>query len=328
MLKTLRFHRFFAHAAGATVLCATAAMAAPVAQPVAAASPTAAPAINFAAESRATLDLSTPDLNYSSSAVSSDAVSAERFSLSPEGSGEAQPPMRRRRYGRPRYSDKLHNADGSNRLAFVAGGGFTLPTGATGRRTNLSYGFKGGAGINFNRRFGVMAEYNYDHFGIQGRVLNSQQDLYNQYILDQTGDPTQEISGLDGNTHLWSLTLNPTYTFHESDKSSAYVVVGGGFYRKVVNFTIPSVGTYCDPYYGCYQVATNQVFDHYSNNAGGINGGIGFTYKPSRFAGERFFAEARYVEVFNSASANSVVSLYPPANARTGYIPVTFGVRF
>lgn len=284
--------------------------------------------IDFLAEAKAPVDLAatTTDASYSSSAEAASPVAAERFNLSPEAAVAGLQPPPRRRYGRPRYQDRGHNADGSNRYAFEAGGGFTLPTGATGKRTNLSYTFKVGAGVNFNRKLGVMAEYNYDHFGIQGNVLAAQQALYNSAgATDQNGNP---IYGLDGSTHIWSLTLNPIFTFHETDKSSAYIVVGGGFYRKVVNFTIPEVGQYCDYYYGCYEVQQNATFDHYSNNAGGVNGGIGFTYKPSRFAGERFFAEARYVEVFNSASANSVNTFYPPANARTGYFPVTVGIRF
>ncbi len=294
--------------------------------------------INFLAEAKAPVDLSTPDLNYSSSAASSDlssaapdSAAAERFNLSPEGaSSDTQPPPRRR-YGRPRYQDRGHNADGSNRYTFEAGAGFTTPTGATGKRTDLSYSFKAGAGINFNRKFGVMAEYNYDHFGITGGTLTSQTNVFNTLygtLTNPTTGTTTNFDGLDGNAHVWSLTLNPTYTFHEGDKTSAYVVVGGGFYRKITNFTLPTVSVGYSYFYGPYEYVANQTLENYSNNAGGINGGIGFTYKASRFAGERFFAEARYVEVFNSASTNSVNSDYPPSNARTGYFPVTVGIRF
>ena len=291
----------------------------------------AAPAtVNFLAEAKAPLDLATPDLNYSSSVDPTPAVAAERFSLAPESASSDMQPPPRRRYGRPRYQDRGHNADGSNRYTFEAGGGFTLPTGATGKRTNLSYSLKAGAGINFNRKLGVMAEYNYDHFGIQGNVLANQAALFNNLygsITDGTGNTTN-FDGLDGSAHVWSLTLNPIFTFHETEKTSAYVVVGGGFYRKVTNFTLPQIGVGYSYYYGPYEYVANQTLESYSNNAAGVNGGIGFTYKPSRFAGEKFFAEARYTEVFNSASTNSTASDYPPSNARTGYFPVTVGIRF
>lgn len=288
--------------------------------------------IDFLAEAKAPVDLAAPtDGSYSSSAEPTSAVAAERLTLlSPEASSTDLQPPPRRRYGRPRYQDRGHNPDGSNRYTFEFGGGMTVPTGATGKRTTLSYSLKGGAGINFNKKLGVMAEYNYDHFGISGSTLANQAALFNNLygsITDGAGNTTN-FDGLDGNAHVWSLTVNPMYTFHEGEKSSAYVVVGGGFYRKVTAFTLPQIGVGYSYYYGTYEYQVNQTIENYSNNAGGVNGGIGFTYKPSRFAGERFFAEARYVEVFNSASANSVASDYPPSNARTGYFPVTVGIRF
>ncbi len=288
--------------------------------------------IDFLAEAKVPVDFAatTTDGSYSSSAESTSAVAVERLNLaSPEASTGLQPPPRRR-YGRPRYQDRGHNSDGSNRYTFEFGGGATVPTGATGKRTTLSYSLKAGAGINFNKKLGVMAEYNYDRFGISGSTLANQAALFSQIYngyTDSNGNPL-DFSGLDGNAHVWSLTLNPIFTFHEGEKSSAYVVVGGGFYRKITAFTLPTVAEGYDYYYGPYEYVANQTIENYSNNAGGVNGGIGFTYKPSRFAGERFFAEARYVEIFNSASANSVNSDYPPSNARTGYFPVTVGIRF
>jgi len=42
------------------------------------------------------------------------------------------------------------------------------------------------------------------------------------------------------------------------------------------------------------------VIDHYTSNAVGVNGGIGLTYKFSKFSKERFYVEARYVFIPNS----------------------------
>ncbi len=39
--------------------------------------------------------------------------------------------------------------------------------------------------------------------------------------------------------------------------------------------------------------------DHYTSNAPGFDGGLGLTYKFSRFANERLYAEARYVYMDN-----------------------------
>jgi hypothetical protein len=146
-------------------------------------------------------------------------------------------------------------------------------------------------------------------------------------LKDQNGRPVS-FAGLDGNAHIWSITLNPKYNFYQSDAFGAYVIGGGGFYRKLTNFTLPTTGIFCDFFGFCYTFTQNQTFDHYSNNAGGVNGGIGFTYRFSRWASEKLYAEARYVWVDNQQSTNSINGLYPENNKRTGYFPVTFGIRW
>jgi hypothetical protein len=66
-----------------------------------------------------------------------------------------------------------------------------------------------------------------------------------------------------------------------------------------------------------------------------VNAGLGMTYTFSRFAGERFFVEARYVYTFNSERSFSLgnaqggdFNVFPQNSAKTGFIPVTFGIRF
>ena len=311
-------------AAGAVAQTAPAGDAAPDASAV--------PSLRFDTQSKAQLDLRVPEdgaLAGESSSSSGDTTDVAKLdtvelgALPAAADGNMQPPpYRRRRYGQPNYNDRWHNKDGSNRLAFVVGGGFDVPAGATGKRLDLSYSLKGGAGINFSRKLGALVEFNFDRFGLQGSELANQYNVYTAAL------PGVDFSGLDASSYIWSFTVDPTITVVQGEKSSAYVVVGGGFYHKVVNFSLPQVGTYCDPYYGCYTFQQNQTFDHYANNAGGVNGGIGFTYKHSRFSNQKVFAEARYVEVFNSQDSSSQNSLYPPANDRTGYFPVTVGLRW
>jgi hypothetical protein len=101
-----------------------------------------------------------------------------------------------------------------------------------------------------------------------------------------------------------------------------YVVGGAGFYRKmtVFHFTDPSFGG--DDCSGVPQC-------HYSNNALGVNGGLGFTYKVAEGSNAKVFAEARYVWVDNQASVNNTAATgFPQTNQRTGYFPVTLGLRF
>ncbi|WP_263383719.1 hypothetical protein [Granulicella arctica] len=289
------------------------------------------PALNLQAALKTPINIFDTDTSSSSSSSSTDttdAVAAERFTL-----GESLQPPPRRRYGRPRYTDNMHNADGSNKYAFIVGGGFTLPTGGTHNTLKTNYNVQGGIGRNFNKNFAVIAQFDWANFGIQTNTLNTLLATYNQLgATDQNGD---SLTQLGGSSHVWSFTLNPTYYFMGGEKSGAYVVAGAGFYHKTANFTIPAVGEYCDPYYGCYEYQANQSIDKYTSNAFGVNGGIGFTYKPSRFGNQKLYAEARYVFVDNSpkpyslgSATNNYFNAFPQNSARTTYIPITFGIRF
>ncbi len=303
--------------------------------------PAQQPTLNLDLHAALSAPVNLPGAPGSSSSSTDDgaAMATASFAGDPGGGAAAQPPpYRRRRYGRPSYSDRFHNADGSNRLAFVVGGGFNLPV--TDQSTDYmktSWRFEGGAGINFSRKLAVLTQFDWDQFGLPGSVLTNQRNLYSAIFVDQDGNPV-DFSGLDGNSHIWSFTLNPTLTFYQTEKVGAYAVVGGGFYHKVTNFTIPAIGVAYDYYYGPYQYQTNQNFDTYTSNAPGVTGGIGVTYQFSRFSSTKFFAEARYVHTFNKVRygdpsltnnpAGAPNNLYPPNSNETSYIPITFGVRF
>ena len=75
------------------------------------------------------------------------------------------------------------------------------------------------------------------------------------------------------------------------------------------------------------------------SNAVGANGGLGFTYRLSRFSDLKFYGEARYVYTANKARpyfdgttgtslSASYFNVFPQNSAKTTYIPITFGVRF
>jgi hypothetical protein len=285
------------------------------------------PPISLKSSLAAPLDLSTPDdLKYSSSTGSAELAAAEDFNLS---SSADQPPPRRR-YGRPNYSDSHTNSDGSARYTFLVGGGFTLPVGGAHNDLATSYNVQAAAARNFNKTYGVQAEFDWANFGFQTGTLNNLLAIYNSTCSGGCG-----LTQLGGNSHIWSFTLDPIMNFYTSDTWGAYVIGGGGFYHKTANFTIPSIGQYCDPFYGCFTYQANQTIDKYTSNAFGVNGGVGATYKFSRFASTKFYAEARYVYTFNSArqfsygdSNGNGFNVFPQNSAKTGFIPVTFGVRF
>ena len=202
----------------------------------------------------------------------------------------------RKRYGKTRYRGANSNADGSQKYIFFGGAGLAQPTGNTFHYLTPSYGIQVGGGRQFNKHFSVPVQFDYDHLGMAGETLQNQATVYNTQIADynaaygyQPGDPNyaDPISGLDGNSHIWSFTVDPTYTIFSGEGLGAYVVAGVGFYHKVANFTQPESG--CDPYYLeyygiCEEYTENQIIDHYTSNAPGFNAGFGLTYKFSKFA--------------------------------------------
>jgi hypothetical protein len=290
------------------------------------------PPINLKSSLTAPLDLSTPDdLKYSSSIGSDELASAENFTI---GNSDDQPPPRRR-YSRPNYSDSHTNPDGSAKYTFLVGGGLTIPTGDMGNSLSTSYNIQAGVGRNFNKKFGVIAQFDWDNFGIQTSTLNTLLGIYNGpplFFQDQNGNPLSQISG---RSHVWSFTLNPIYNFYNSDTKGAYVVAGAGFYHKTATFSTPALGQECDFFGNCFVFTVNQDFDSYTSNAFGLNGGVGFTYKLSRFSGTRIYAEARFVHTFNSPRTFSFgdqnlngLDVFPQNSVDSNYVPITFGIRF
>jgi hypothetical protein len=293
------------------------------------------------ASNAAPAELASPSSSAYSSSFSPDIVAGESLDLSSAALASSQPPPRRR-YGRPNYADSHTNPDGSNKYTFVGGVGFTLPTGGTHNYLTPGYKFQVGGGRNFNKTLGVLAQFDYDHFGFQTATLNKLLGIYNAEIAayDATASAQNQVSPLPqlgGTSHDWSFTLDPIINFYNGNKWGAYVIGGAGFYHKTANFTTPQAAEYCDPYYGCYQYQANATVDKYTSNAFGANGGFGITLKPSRFANERLFAEARYVWTDNQpkpysetgTTANpNYYNVFPQNSARTTYIPITFGLRF
>jgi hypothetical protein len=280
------------------------------------------------------LDASSSNISSSSSSSASDTLANDPSSLGSSFGSAAddlsQPPPRRR-YGRPNYSDSHTNPDGSSKFAFMGGAGLTSPVANSGIYLTPNYVFQLGAGRNWSKKFGVLVQFDYNHFGFQSSTLKNQQIVENNFIaaynLANPGADIPALSGLDGTSHVWSFTFDPTFTFYSSDTFGGYAIGGVGFYHKTANFFVPSNQEACSVY-GCFTYAANQTVDDYTSNAPGFNGGLGITYKPSRFSGERFYLEGRFVYVDNSTRAASNTNLYPPNANQTYYVPVTLGLRF
>lgn len=199
-------------------------------------------------------------------------------------------------------------------LTFEGGGGFNGPTGSTSDFVTWGGNLTVGAGYRFNPRFSLLTEYQFIDDKLPGR------------LIAQTG-----ANG--GNTHIWSFTLAPVVDLFPKSINSLYVTGGGGFYRKVTNFTNPMATQYCDYYY-CGIGYVNQVVGHFSSNQGGWNIGGGYTHRLGGMYGEgkvKLFAEVRYLDVLTpevvglSPSGLGTITRVP---AGTKIIPVTFGVRW
>ena len=239
----------------------------------------------------------------------------------------------RQSYGRPRYRGGNTNPDGSNKWMFYGGAGFGIPVSTTSNDLTTGWGIQAGGGRQFSSKFAVPIEFDYDHFGFTNTALNNQLTIYNSPELGAN------FTNLGGSSHVWSFSVDPTFTFYSGQGMGAYVVAGVGFYHKTANFTIPATGEYYDPYYGLVEYQANETIDKYTSNAPGFSGGLGLTYKFSKFSGEKLYAEVRYVYMDNSAkpgiTVNNVSSInatttnfYPDNSLTTYYIPVKVGIRF
>jgi hypothetical protein len=196
-------------------------------------------------------------------------------------------------------------------LAFEAGGGASGPVGDSTNYITWGGNFTVGGGVHLNNRFSVLAEY--------------------QFIDDKLpGNLIAETGANGGDAHIWSFTLDPVIDLFPKHDNSVYITGGGGFYRKVTNFTDPVESEYC--YYFCEAGVENEVVGHFSSNQGGWNVGAGFSHRLGGVYNDgtmRLFAEARYLDVLSPASAIAPNGLGTAAvGPGTKLVPITLGLRW
>ena len=198
-----------------------------------------------------------------------------------------------------------YGGDRWSHIAIEAGGGFTAPIGNDVRDGYDTWGYNitAGAGWNFTKRIGALLEYQFNRNKIPGATLAA-------------------IGAPEGNINTWSLTIDPIVYLPVSKSLGAYVTGGGGFYRKVTNFSAPEEEEYC--YYFCEIGYVNETIGHFSSNQGGLNIGVGGYWKAfGPDSNAKLYAEARYVWV-DSPAATATTN----GEGSEGLIPVTFGIRF
>jgi hypothetical protein len=189
--------------------------------------------------------------------------------------------------------------DENRHFTFNVGGGLTTITGRDAGKLDHGGNFQAGAGYFFNRYVGVTGNFMFSDLGITGRELA---------LLNEP----------DGNARTYTFTVDPTLRLPLGHGVSVYVLAGGGWLRRTVEFTQPVLAqTFVfDPWWGFFGpalVPANQVLGSVTNNSGAFNTGAGINLPLPR-THVKFFIEARYVHGFTS-------------NTNTSIVPIVFGIR-
>lgn len=180
------------------------------------------------------------------------------------------------------------------------GGGFSPLLGDIHSRLNNGWHVTGGAAYRFNHYLSLGGQVMYNGFRVSDRVLN-------------------EAAVPDGNSHLWAFTAQPMLEFAPRHGFNPYLVGGVGYYRRVVQFTRPTVVQIdiFDPFFfGVFPVLVpaNQVLGTITDDGIGGNAGVGVNWRIGD-SDAQVFLEARY----HYADVGSII---------TRMIPITLGLRF
>ena len=108
-------------------------------------------------------------------------------------------------------------------FTFNAGAGVSPLVGDIHNRLSNGWHVTVGGGYQFMPYFETNLQFTYNGFGVQPRVL------------DELGVP-------DGNSHMWSLTVDPKLRLGGDRNVDPYIVGGVGYYRRTVEFTSLTVG--------------------------------------------------------------------------------------
>jgi hypothetical protein len=184
-------------------------------------------------------------------------------------------------------------------FTFNVGGGLTTITGRDAGKLDHGGNVQAGAGYFFNRYLGVTGNFMFSQLGITRTELN---------LLNEP----------DGNARTYSVTVDPTFRLPLPGGASLYVLAGGGYLRRTVEFTQPILAqTFIfDPWWGLFGpavVPANQVLGSVSSNSGAIDAGAGINIPLPRTR-LHFYIESRYVHGFTS-------------NTNTAIVPIVFGIR-
>jgi opacity protein-like surface antigen len=183
------------------------------------------------------------------------------------------------------------------RPTFYVGGGPTFPHNRLADFLDNGYNVQAGAGVRVGRGIELLGEFDFNHMAVTSSAL-------------------QRLAAPDGNARIYSITGNIKYNVIPLGPVKVYAIGGGGWYRRTVEFTQPTIAlvTVFDPFFGFYPVAVpaNQVIGSISRNGGGFNIGAGVEF---RILVAGVYIESRWHRAYTS-----------PTN--TTMTPLTIGIRF
>jgi len=187
------------------------------------------------------------------------------------------------------------------RIFFTAGAGPSAPVSYTSDRLNTGFNLTGGVGVKLTPYVSLLGEFSFNRMGVTDAALAA-------------------LSVPNGSARMYSLTASPMIHFNPSGRADPYVIAGGGFFRRTVEFTEPTVAVVgaFDPFYGVFfpvAVPANTVLGSFSQNKAAISGGGGISVRVREDYNAKIFAEGRYVYAFTTPT-------------RTSLIPITIGVRW
>jgi hypothetical protein len=191
----------------------------------------------------------------------------------------------------------------AQRFNFNIGGGPAIPLSHAGDFANTSYNFVvGGGPANLAPHVKFNGEFMFHGLPLKRSVIDEAQ-----------------IPSAKG--RLYAVTGN--LLVGGGDKKGAYVIVGGGWYRRTAEApeTKFAAGDVCAPVLQWWDAkCMNGVFPadvtiaSHSSNAGGINIGAGLTVSAGK-SGAHLYAEVRYHHAFTDGVDTTV-------------LPITFGIRW
>lgn len=185
-------------------------------------------------------------------------------------------------------------------LTIYGGGGYTAVTGSISSRLDGGGNFQVGAGYKFNPLFSINGTFNFNQLGITRQALN-------------------EANQPDGNARVYTFTVDPKLTIPFGNRFSGYILAGGGWLRRTVQYTQPTVATtyIFDPWFGYFGpalVPANQILGTFSQNTGAWDVGAGLNFPLPR-TNLKLYVEARYYEGFTN-------------NTHTTVVPISVGLRW